>query len=98
MCLTQEYFDERDKSHKQFKQLGFLTLEQACEELKVDTQSLYDVGVLESAELTTARCNLTTLSAIGRLFFVEEYQEIFISSENIERLRRALTTWGRFEL
>ncbi|ABM04200.1 hypothetical protein Ping_2469 [Psychromonas ingrahamii 37] len=98
MCLTKEYFDGRDQFIEEQNKQGNLTHQVAAQELGVETSYLFDIGILTSRELNTATTNLTQLTLLGGLFFVESYQQIFISKTKLETLKKALQNWDNFVL
>ncbi|MEZ9323118.1 hypothetical protein AB4161_22675 [Vibrio sp. 10N.286.51.E5] len=98
MSLSKEWFEQRDQFIAQQKEQGCFTLEQALEELGTTLPYFFDLGILTQGEFTTATTNFTQLTPLGGIFFVEQYQKIFITPANLSRLKQALESWDNFTI
>ncbi|MFS1439358.1 hypothetical protein [Shewanella sp. 10N.286.48.A6] len=96
MSLTKEWFVGRDQFIDEQSKLGNYTLEQAMAELDVTLSDFFGLGIICSKELTTASTSLFKLTSLGGLFFVDKYQQLFISSVNLKKLKQALECWDNF--
>ena len=98
MSLNKEWFDQRDQFIAQQKEQGCFTLEQALEELDATLPYFFDLGILTQRELSNNINNFNQLTELGGLFFVEQYQQIFITPANLNRLKLALESWDHFTI
>lgn len=98
MSLSKEWFEQRDQFIAQQKELGSITLKESLEELDATLPYLFDLGILTQREFTSTTSNFTQLTALGGLFFVEQCQQIFISPENLNKLKEVLEDWDNFDI
>ncbi|WP_281189371.1 hypothetical protein [Vibrio diabolicus] len=98
MSLSKKWFEQRDQFIAQQKELGSITLKESLEELGATLPYLFDLGILTQREFTSTTSNFTQLTALGGLFFVEQCQQIFISPENLNKLKGALEDWDNFAI
>lgn len=98
MSLTKEWFEQRDRFIAQQKEQGCFALAQALEELVATLPYFFDLDILTQGEFTTATTNFTHLTPLGGMFFVEQYQKIFITPANLSRLKQALESWDNFTI
>lgn len=98
MSLSAEWFEKRDLFINQQKDLGSLTLKEALIELNLELPYFFDLGILTQREFSTATTNHTKLTSLGGLFFIEQYQQIFISRIMLDKLKIALVDWDNFTI
>ncbi|CAM3166331.1 hypothetical protein [Vibrio rarus] len=98
MSLTKEWFDQRDHFIATQTELGHLTLDSALEALSVTSRYFFDLGILTQRDLSTTSMNLTQLTVLGGLFFIEQNQQIFITPDNLIKLKQSLENWDDFTL
>ena len=98
MSLSKEGFDQRDHFIAQQKEQGCFTLEQTLEKLDTTLPYFFDLGILTQREFSTNINNFNQLTELGGLFFVEQYQQIFITPANLNRLKLALESWDHFTI
>ncbi len=96
MSLNKEWFEKRDQFIAQQKELGSFTLKESLEELDKSMHYFFDLGILSQRDFTTTTTNCTQLTALGELFYVDKYQQIFITPENLKKLKQALKNWDNF--
>ena len=98
MSLSAEWFKKRDLFISQQKGLGSLSLTEALIELNLELSYFFDLGVVTQREFSTATTNNTKLTSLGSLFFIEQYQQIFISRIMLDKLKTALINWDNFTI
>jgi hypothetical protein len=98
MCLSKEWFDQRDQFIAEQIELGNYTLDAALEALNVTPAYFFDLGILTLRKFSTDTINFTELTAIGGLFFIEQCQQIFITPDKLNRLKQALEDWDNFSI
>ncbi|MCL1067228.1 hypothetical protein L2735_10455 [Shewanella olleyana] len=98
MSLSKEWFDKRDKFIALQKKQGNYTVGEAIEWLNSSISCFYDLGVFTQAEFSIMAPGHTELTPVGRLFFVESFQQTFISPKNLYKLKEALNDWDNFSI
>ncbi|MCA0936687.1 hypothetical protein LCL85_14195 [Vibrio alginolyticus] len=98
MSLSKEWFEQRDQFIAQQKELGSFTLKESLEELDVTVPYFFVLGILSQRDFITTTTNLTQLTALGGLFYVDKFQQIYLTPANLDKLKQALEDWDNFTI
>ena len=90
MCLTEEFFIERDRLVELRKEQGYIHESRLQDEFNISYELLRKKGLYKRVPFTTATLNPLGLTPLGKEFFIEEYQVISLKPGLIKVLKEFL--------